>query len=73
MAFTPRPSHTPHTPRPAREILADLQALERQNDQLEHHLALATQSLKAAEVRMDRPDRLLVYLDRAKSQLRRAS
>ncbi len=58
--------------RPVAEILADLQALERENDRLEHRLALVTQSLKAAEARGDHPDQLPAYLDRAESQLRQA-
>lgn len=37
------------SPRPAADILADLQKLDRENDRLELRVALARQSLKAAE------------------------
>ncbi|MEM9884227.1 MAG: hypothetical protein AAF800_15040 [Planctomycetota bacterium] len=59
-------------PRPAAAILADLQALDRENDRLELRLAVVRQSLKAAEARVDRPTELPAYLDRADAQLRAA-
>jgi predicted nucleic acid-binding Zn-ribbon protein len=59
-------------PRPAAVLLADLQALDRENDRLEHRLALVRQSLKAAEAHVDTPDAVAGYLDRAARQLRQA-
>ncbi|MEM9420758.1 MAG: hypothetical protein AAGA25_17155 [Planctomycetota bacterium] len=61
-------------PRTAEQILADLKALERENDRLEHRIALAKQSLKAAEARQADPDQMVLpFLQRAESQLRAAS
>ena len=62
----------PQAPRSANAILADLQALDRVNDRLEHRLALVRQSLKAAEARGGEPDQLPRFLDRAENQLRQA-
>ncbi len=67
---TPQRSGKPHSPRSAAAILADLQALSREDDRLELRLALVAQSLKAAEARADTED-VLHYLDRAQTQLRR--
>ncbi|MEO0513955.1 MAG: hypothetical protein AAF086_01505 [Planctomycetota bacterium] len=61
-----------HPPRTAADILADLQALDRENDRLEHRLALVAQSLKAAEARLDSPADQLPFLDRATHQLKNA-
>jgi len=66
-------SDMPDAPRTAADILADLQALDRENDRLEHRLALVAQSLKAAQARDASPDALLPYLQRAEAQLRHAS
>ena len=75
MPRPPRPPHTddpPDAPRPAADILADLQQLDRENDRLELRLALVRQNLKAAEARADQPEQLSRFLDRAACQLRRA-
>ncbi|MEM1107369.1 MAG: hypothetical protein AAGH99_01620 [Planctomycetota bacterium] len=60
------------TPRTAADILADLLALDRENDRLELQVAMIRQTLKAAEARLDDPGTLPKYLDRAVKQLRRA-
>lgn len=60
------------SPRNPAQILAELQALERENDRLELRAALIRQALKAAEARLDRPDAMRPYLDRAARQLRKA-
>ncbi|MEO1237136.1 MAG: hypothetical protein AAFX76_10145 [Planctomycetota bacterium] len=59
-------------PRSAAEILADLQVLDRENDRLEHRLALVRQSLKAAESRSTASTEARSFLERAQSQLRDA-
>lgn len=62
-------------PRTAAEILADLQALDRENDRLELQLAMVAQSLKAAEsheANGTATDTVVAYLDRADRQLRKA-
>lgn len=59
-------------PRTAAEILADLQALDRENDRLELKVAVIRQNLKAAEAHALVPDEMTVYLDRAAHQLNRA-
>lgn len=61
-----------HPPRTAADILADLQALDRENDQLELQVAVIRQNLKAAEARLENPSQVSDYLDRASQQLRRA-
>jgi hypothetical protein len=61
----------PNAARDAAAILEDLQALDRENDRIEFCVALATQSLKAAEAHRE-PHTVLAYLDRAESQLRQA-
>ncbi len=61
-----------NAPRTAADILADLQALDRENDRLELQLAVIRQNLKAAEARLDAPANMNPYLDRAAQQLRRA-
>lgn len=63
------------SPRTAAEILADLQALDRENDRLELQLAMVAQSLKAAEAHDANgadTDTVVAYLDRADRQLRKA-
>ncbi|MBB6431431.1 hypothetical protein [Algisphaera agarilytica] len=60
-------------PRTADQILADLKALERENDRLEQRIALAKQSLKAAEARQEESGQMILpFLQRAESQLRAA-
>ncbi|MEM9914367.1 MAG: hypothetical protein AAF911_05350 [Planctomycetota bacterium] len=63
-------------PRTAADILADLQALDRENDRLEHRLALVRQSLKAAEAHAqtidENPTAVARHLDIAAARLRAA-
>lgn len=61
-----------HPPRTAADILADLQALDRENDRLELQVAVIRQNLKAAEARLDDPAEQTIYLGRAANQLNKA-
>lgn len=65
-------SHMPRPLRTAADILADLQALDRENDRLELQVAVIRQNLKAAEARLDAPATMQPYVDRADQQLRKA-
>jgi hypothetical protein len=62
--------------RTAADILTDLKALDRENDRLELRLALAAQSLRAAEAHAgnesnpNHPAAVCGYLNRAAHQLR---
>ena len=66
----------PQPPRSAEAILADLQALDRENDRLEFRLTMVRQSLKAAEAHATDPEGrsedLCRLLDRASGCLRKA-
>lgn len=65
----------PPAPRSAADILADLQALDRENDRLELQAAVIRQNLKAAEARITERrigESTLLYMERAEKQIRKA-